>query len=268
MLRLYTCIIKSIWIPEVTEMKKFVCSLLAMLLILSAMGACAETLVMGTNIAFPPYEFYDDETGEPAGIDVEIAQAIAAKLGYDLEIQDMEFDSLIPAVVEGKINFSMAGMTVTDERLQSVDFSTSYATGVQVIIVPEGSAITSLDDLTADGVNWSIGVQNATTGDLYSTWDFEDAGLATVQRFKTGADAVLALTSGKVDFVMIDSEPAKNFVAANDGLVILDSAYALENYAAAIAKDDPFLDEFNTALAELTEDGTVPAIIEKYIPAE
>lgn len=249
-------------------MKKIICTLLAMLLVLSAAAACAETLVMGTNVKFPPYEYYSDETGEPTGIDVEIAQAIAEKLGYELEIQDMEFESLIPAVVEGKVDFSMAGMTVTDERLQSVDFSTSYATGVQVIIVPEDSAITSLDDLTAEGVNWSIGVQTATTGDLYSTWDFEDVGLGTVSRFSSGADAVLALTSGKVDFVMIDSEPAKNFVAANEGLKILDSAYALENYAAAIAKDSPLLDAFNAALAELTEDGTVGAIIEKYIPAE
>lgn len=170
-------------------------------------------LSMGTNAEFPPYEFYEGD--KVVGIDAEVAAAIADKLGMKLEIQDMAFDAIIPAVTSGKIDMGMAGMTVTEERLQSVDFSTSYAKGVQVVIVTEGSKIASLDDLSMGGLN--IGVQSSTTGDLYATWDFEDAGLATVQRYNKGADAVQALVTGKVDCVIIDNEPAKAFVAANNG---------------------------------------------------
>ena len=181
----------------------------------------------------------------------------------------MEFGAIITAVQTGKIDFGMAGMTVTEERLESVNFSTTYATGIQVIIVKEGSAITSVDDLFAEGANTIIGVQESTTGDLYCTWDIEDEGLGTVERFKNGADAVQALVTGKVDCVVIDNEPAKAFVATNEGLTILESAYAVEDYAIAIAKDNAeLLEKINEALAALTEDGTIPAIIEKYIPAE
>ncbi len=178
-------------------------------------AADAPTLTMGTNAEFPPYEFYDGDA--VVGIDAEIAGAIADKLGMKLVIEDMAFDSIITAVDSGKIDMGMAGMTVTEERLQSVDFSTSYATGVQVVIVTEDSKITSVDDLFAEGANYRIGVQSGTTGDLYATWDLEDEGLATVQRYNKGADAVQALVTGKVDCVIIDNEPAKAFVAANNG---------------------------------------------------
>ena len=126
----------------------------------------------------------------------------------------MAFDSIIVAVQTGKIDMGMAGMTVTEERKESVNFTTSYATGVQVVFVKEGSKITSVDDLFADGASHTIAVQTGTTGDLYATWDLEDAGLATIQRYNKGADAVQALVSGKVDCVIIDNEPAKAFVAA------------------------------------------------------
>ncbi|MGI5971800.1 MAG: transporter substrate-binding domain-containing protein [Oscillospiraceae bacterium] len=222
------------------------------------------TLVMGTNAQFPPYEYY--EGGKIVGIDADIAQAICDKLGYELKIEDMEFDSIIPSVKSGKIDFGMAGMTVTDERLVEVDFSTSYATGVQVIIVKEDSPITSVDDLFGDQ-NYTIGVQLATTGDLYATWDIEDEGLGTVDRYNKGADAVMALTQGKVDCVIIDNEPAKKFVEANPGLKILDTEYALEDYAIAVQKDNSLLDELNGALEELIADGTVQSIIDKYIKA-
>ena len=226
----------------------------------------ATTLVMATNAAFPPYEFYEGE--EIVGIDAEIAAAIAEKLGMEFKIEDMEFDAIIPAVTSGKASFGMAGMTVTEERLKSVDFSTSYAQGVQVVIVKEGSAITSVDDLFAEGASNIVGVQTGTTGDLYSTWDLEDAGLATVERFNKGGDAVLALTQGKVDCVVIDNEPAKEFVAANEGLVILDTEYAVEDYAMCFAKDSELTAQVNGALEELIADGTVQAIIDKYISAE
>ena len=231
-----------------------------------AMAEDLPELRMGTNAEFPPYEYV--EGTEIVGIDAEIAAAICDKLGYKLVIDNMEFDSTIPALTSGNIDFIMAGLTVTEERQQSVDFTDSYATGVQVVIVKEDSDITDAADLTAEGADHVIGVQSVTTGDLYCTWDIEDEGLGTVQRFKNGADAVLALTSGKVDCVVIDNEPAKNFVAANEGLKILETEYIVEEYAIAVAKDSELTEQINGALKELIEDGTVAAIIEKYIPAE
>jgi len=199
---------------------------------------------------------------------VEIAAAIAEKLGYDFEVADMEFDAIIPAVIAGKADFGLAGMTVTEERLVNVDFSLSYATGVQVVIVREDSAITSVDDLFAEGAMHQIGVQMATTGDLYATWDLEDAGLAVVSRFPNGNEAVMALKAGKIDCVIIDNEPAKAYVAANEGLMILPTEYVLEEYAACFAKNNPLLAEFNAALEELIADGTIAEIINYYIPTE
>ena len=178
-------------------------------------AADAEVLTMGTNAAFPPYEFYENET--IVGIDAVIAGLIADELGMKLEIQDMDFDAIIPAVVSGKIDMGMAGMTVTDERLQSVSFSESYATGVQVVIVPEGSPIETVDQLFSlieDGEDVQIGTQNATTGFIYASDDF---GEDHVQAFNKGADAVQALVTGKLTCVIIDNEPAKAFVAANNG---------------------------------------------------
>ena len=224
------------------------------------------TLVMATNASFPPYEYYKGT--EIVGIDVEIAQAIATKLGYDFQVADMEFDAIISAVNSGKANFGLAGMTVTEERKLSVDFSDSYATGVQVVIVKEDSAITSVDDLFAEGAMHNIGVQLTTTGDIYATGDLEETGKAVVNRYPNGNEAVMALKAGKVDCVIIDNEPAKSYVAANEGLKILPTEYITEDYAACFKKGDPLLAEFNAALKELTEDGTIPAIINKYIPAE
>ena len=247
-------------------MKKILAIALICMLSLTGM-AMAETLKMGTNATFPPYEFYDDATGEVVGIDAEVAAAICAKLGCELEIVDMDFDAIIPAVTTGKIDFGMAGMTVTEERLQSVDFTTSYATGIQSVIVKEDSEITSVDDLFAEGANHKIGVQQGTTGDLYCSWDIEDEGLGSVERYKNGTDAVLALTSGKVDCVVIDNQPALKYVEANEGLKILDTEYAVEDYAIALAKDSELTEKINAALEELIADGTVQAIIDKYIAA-
>jgi len=247
-------------------MKKILALVLVCMFALTGM-AMAETLKMGTNAAFPPYEFYDDETGEIVGIDAEVAAAIAEKLGYELEIVDMEFSAIINAVVSGKIDFGMAGMTVTEERLQSVDFTTSYATGIQSVIVKEDSAITSVDDLFAEGANNKVGVQLGTTGDIYCTGDIEEGGLGTVERYNNGTDAVLALTAGKVDCVVIDNQPALKYVEANEGLKILDTQYAVEDYAICLAKDSELTAKINAALEELIADGTVQAIIDKYIAA-
>jgi polar amino acid transport system substrate-binding protein len=228
----------------------------------------ADSLVMGTNAAFPPYEFIGDN-GEVTGIDVEIAAAICAEMGYELVVRDMEFDSIISDVQYDKIDFGMAGLTVTEERMQFVNFSESYATGIQAIIVKEGSSITCADDLFAEGANHTIGVQLTTTGDLYATWDIEDEGLGTVDRYNKGADAVMALKSGKVDCVIIDNEPAKAFVAENDGLKILDTEYAVEDYAIAMNKgNEELYEQVNAALEELIKDGTVQKILDKYINAD
>ena len=224
-------------------------------------------LIMATNAEFPPYEYHEGD--QVVGIDAEIAQAIAEKLGLTLRIEDMEFDSIISSIKGGKADVGLAGMTVTDERLEEVNFSTSYATGVQVIIVREDSDITSVDDLFADGANHIIGVQLTTTGDLYTTDDIEKAGLGTIDRYNKGADAVMALKNGQVDCVVIDNEPAKAFVEANEGLKILDTEYVTEDYAIAMSKDNDALQQaVNQALEELIADGTVQSILDKYITAE
>ena len=223
-------------------------------------------LIMATNASFPPYEYYEGDA--IVGIDAEIAAAIAEKLGLTLQIEDMEFDSIPTAVNSGKADIGMAGMTVTPERQEVLNFTTSYATGVQVIIVPENSKITSVDDLMAEGASHTVGVQRNTTGDLYTTWDLEDAGLATIDRYSKGTEAIMALLTNKVDCVVIDNEPAKAFVAENPGLKILDTEYIEEQYAGAIAKNNTALcDAVNKALQELIDDGTVKAIIDKYIAA-
>ena len=217
------------------------------------------TLTMATNAYFPPYEYYDGQ--DVIGIDADIAQAIADKLGLKLKIEDMEFDSIITAVSTGKADLGLAGMTVTPDRQKNVDFSDSYATGIQSVIVKEDSTIAKIDDLEGK----KIGVQLSTTGDIYAT---DDYGKDAVVQYNKGNDAVMALTQGQVDAVIIDNEPAKSYVAANKGLKILDTEYATENYAACIAKDNTGLTKaVNKALAELKADGTLQKIVDKYIKA-
>lgn len=246
--------------------------LIALIVVLAATFVCAcgkkdtgmtvkkGVLTMATNAYFPPYEYYEGD--QIIGIDADIAKAVADKLGLELKIEDMEFDSIIVAVQTGKVDMGLAGMTVTDERKQSVNFSDTYATGIQVVIVKEDSDITSIDDLEGK----KIGVQMSTTGDIFASGDY---GEENVEKYNKGADAVMALTNGKVDAVIIDNEPAKNFVAANAGLKILDTEYAVEDYAACINKENKeLLDAVNGALAELKADGTLQKIIEQYIPAK
>ena len=251
-------------------MKKLIALAIAAMFILSGFAVLAEngTLTMCTNAQFPPYEFYGDDGETIIGIDAEIAKAICEKIGYELEIVDIDFDACIPGVKDHKYDFAAAGMTVTEERKEIVQFTDSYATGIQVIIVPEDCAFTSIDDFVEANGSVKIGVQQATTGALYCTWDYEDEGKGTVDAYKSGGAAVAALVAGKEDCVVIDNEPAKNFVAQNEGLKILETAYTTEDYAMAFAKDSEVYEAFNAALAELIADGTVTTIVEKYIPAE
>lgn len=218
-------------------------------------------LTVGTNATFPPYEYKDGD--DIVGIDADIAQALAEKLGLKMEMIDMEFGALITAIQSGKVDVALAGMTATEDRKQNVDFTDSYATGVQVIIVKEGSDIASVDDLANDKI---IGVQEGTTGHLYCS---DDYGEDHVIAYTSGATAIQALLQDKVDCVVIDQQPAKEFVEANEGLKILDSEYTVENYAVAVSKDNPALTEaLNKAMQELKDDGTIQGILDKYIKAE
>ena len=223
----------------------------------------AGKLIMATNATFPPYEYHEGE--KIVGIDAEIAKAIADKLGLELVIEDVAFDSIIAGVQAGKYDIGCAGMTVTEDRLKSVNFSTSYATGIQSIIVKEGSPIKTIDDLLKG--NYKVGVQSGTTGDIYMSDSERGVGENRIDRYNNGNDAVVALKAGKVDAVCIDNEPAKAYVAANSGLVILETPFTEEKYAIAISKDnEALLAAINKALDELTKDGTIAKIIEKYIP--
>lgn len=218
-------------------------------------------LIMSTNAAFPPYEMTTD-SGEFEGIDIETAQAIADKLGLELQIDDMDFDAALLAVQQGKSDMVMAGVTVTDERQNVMDFTDSYATGIQSIIVKEDSDIASVDDLAGK----KIGTQRGTTGYLYCSDDFGDENVVA---YDDGLTAVQMLNNGQVDCVVIDNAPAKEFIAANPGLKLLDTAYVEESYAIGVGKGNAELkDAINTALEELKADGTLQAIVDKYITAE
>ena len=230
-----------------------------------SMTAQEGKLIMATNAEFPPYEYKDGD--DIVGIDAEVAKLIADKLDLELEIADVDFDSIIPGVQSGKYDMGMAGMTVTDERKEKVNFSDSYATGVQVVIVKEDSDIKSIDDL--DGKK--IGAQQGTTGYIYASATPENGGYGEekVTGYQNGALAVEALKGGKVDCVIIDNEPAKAYVAANEGLKILDTEYVTEDYAICFAKENTELQtKVNDALKALIEDGSVKKVVDKYIKAD
>lgn len=258
-------------------MKKLFALTMAALLILGLFAGCtsndagdlktveAGKLIMSTNASFPPYEMTTDNGGYE-GIDVEIAGEIAKKLGLTLEIHDMDFDSALLAVQQGKSDIVMAGVSVTDERKLVMDFSNSYATGVQVVIVKEGSDVT-MDNLSEK----MIGTQRGTTGYIYASDTPENGGYGEdhVEAYDNGATAVQALLNGQVDCVIIDSAPAQEYVKANPGLTILEGNWVEEQYAIGFGKNNTELVEaVNKALEELITDGTVQAIIDKYIKAD
>ena len=255
-------------------MKRVFALALAVLMVMSVFAGCGKKsddnelnlvepgkLIMSTNAAFPPYEMTDDN-GKFIGIDVEVAEAIAKKLGLELEIDNMEFTAALEAAQKGKADMVMAGVTVDPDRQMVMDFSDSYAKGVQVVIIPENSEIKSLDDLEGK----KIGTQMGTTGYIYCG---DDYGEDNVVAYDNGITAVQALLNNQIDCIVIDNAPAQAFVKENPGLKILDTEYAVEDYAIGFAKGNTALKEaVNKALAELIADGTVQKIVDKYIPAE
>ena len=262
-------------------MKKIIALALALILTLTCFTACsAKTPAADTDLAkikangkiivgiteYAPMDF-KDENGEWTGFDAEFAQLFAEELGVECEFYVIaDWGKKFLELDTNQIDAVWNGMTITEDRLKEVDFSISYATGVQAIIVKEGSAITCVDDLFAEDAAYKVAVQLGTTGDIYATGDF---GEELVTQYNNGNEAVLALIGGDVDCVIIDNEPAKAFVAENEGLVILDTSYADEDYAACFAKgNEALLDAVNQAIEELIMDGTIDSIIEKYIPAE
>ena len=249
-------------------MKKLLAFILCAVMVLSFAG-CASfrpyeeiessgKLVVATNATFPPYEYIEDD-GSYAGIDIDIIKAVGEYLGLEVEIQNIEFDAIITSVSTGKADIGIAGMTVTEDRLKNVDFSDTYATGKQVIITASDSGIKGVADLAGK----KVGVQTGTTGDIYAS---DDDTIGEVVQYNSGTEAVLALSQGKINAVIIDNEPAKKYIEKYDNLVIIDEEYTYEEYAMCMAKGNTELTaKINEALDALEKDGTLKAIIDKYI---
>ncbi len=243
-------------------MKKLLVSILAVsaMMTLCACGASSSNkLVMATNAAFPPYEYIEGK--EIVGIDAEIAKLIADDLGKELIIEDMAFDSIIAAVQSGKADIAMAGMTVTEDRKQNINFSDPYTEAAQVIVVKNDSTVASPDDLAGK----RIGVQIGTTGDIYA----EDIENAEIERYSKYFEAINALLQDKIDAVIVDREPGKVFVSENPELKMIDEEFTVEEYAIGVAKENTeLLDQINASLKKLKDSGKIDEIIGKYIKAE
>ena len=229
-------------------------------------------LIMSTNASFPPYEMVADGEGFAGtgfeGIDVEIAWYLAQATGLELVIDDMEFPSALIAVQDNKSDMMLAGLTYNEERDEVMDFSTSYANGVQVVIVPEDSDIETVDDLANAEM---IGTQSGTTGYIYCSDTPENGGYGEdhVTAYENGATAVQALLNGQIDAVVIDNGPAQEYVAANPGLKILDTEFTNEDYCLAVDQDNTqLLDALNTVLEAMIDNGLVEEIVSHYVSAD
>ena len=245
-------------------MKKLIALVLVALLALASVAALADTLTMATNVAFPPYEYYDDATGEATGIDVEIVKLVAAELGYDVQVEDMEFGSVITGVQQGKYDIGAGAITITEERKQMVDFTTPYESAIQQVVVLADSALNSMEAVRA-AENVVIGVQQDTTGHYYAQDDLAADGKKTVNPYLNGATAIQALKSGAVDCVVIDNGPAQEFVAGDESLLMFVSDCAPEEYGFCFAKENAeLMQAFNEVLEAKLADGTVGEIIAKF----
>lgn len=223
-----------------------------------AATTASKKLVMCTNAEFPPYEYHDGSN--IIGIDIDIIKKIGEMKGFEVEIMDIAFDACIPAVMNSKADFAMSGMTVTEDRKENVDFTHTYQTAIQNVIVPSDSTIKNIEDLKGK----KIGVIEGYTGDLYATEDF---GEEYISRYHKNTDGFQSLKSGRIDAFIIDDQVAKALVAEDGGdYKILDSAYALEEYAIAVKKGNKeILDMLNSAIDEMKSNGELQKIIDKYI---
>lgn len=223
--------------------------------------ATGGVLTMATNAEFEPWEFWQGD--KIVGIDAEVAQAIADKLGMTLKIEDMAFDAIIPSIATGKADIGMAAITVNDERKVSVDFTNTYAESALVILVKsDNEEIASSEDLPGK----KIGVQLGTTGDTTAT---EIAGEESMERYTSYFEAVQSLKQGKIDAIVIDIAPAKVFLGQNEDIKQVGEPMSQEEYAIAVGKgNEELVEKLNQAIAELKEDGTFDEIVNKYIPAE
>lgn len=258
-------------------MKKLLCLVLSITMALSAIACgtknssenaassnnqstttASKKLVMCTNAEFPPYEYHDGSN--IIGIDIDIIKKIGEMKGFEVEIMDIAFDACIPAVMNSKADFAMSGMTVTEDRKENVDFTHTYQTAIQNVIVPSDSTIKTIEDLKGK----KIGVIEGYTGDLYATEDF---GEEYISRYHKNTDGFQSLKSGRIDAFIIDDQVAKALVAEDGGdYKILDSAYALEEYAIAVKKGNKeILDMLNSAIDEMKSNGELQKIIDKYI---
>lgn len=226
------------------------------------MSSCAggdKTLIMATNAEFPPYEYYEDD--KMVGIDVEFAKAVAADMGYKLEIIDMDFGSVIPSIQSGKADIAVAAISVTEEKLQQIDFSDPYETASQLIIVPNDSEISSVADLKGK----RIGVESYTTGMIYAS-EIEDV---TLESFANGLQAIDALKAGELDAIVVDGGPAKIYVERDSELKLIDEPLTEEEYAIGVAKGNTsLLKKINKSIEKLKASGKYDSIREKYISAE
>lgn len=251
-------------------MKKLFCVMLALAMMMMGAACLAEAetenvLRVGTNPEFPPFEYVGD-SGEIEGIDVEIITAIAEDLGMTVQMEAMDFDALVPSLVSGKLDVAIAGMTITEERKQSVLFSEPYFNATQVVILPEGSEIDSVEDLAGK----KIGVQLGTTGDLMISEP--EYGAGEISRYNKAMDAALDLQSGRLDAVVIDTLPARQFVASLEGLMIRDDILKdapVESYGIAVPMgQEELVEQINASLAAMMEDGSFDEILLKYVDSE
>lgn len=239
-------------------MKKLFKSLVmgAMVLSLSVTAFAKEKIYVGTNAEFPPFEYL--ENGEIKGFDMELVNEIGKILDADIKIVDMAFDGLLPALQMKKVDLVIAGMTANEERMKTVSFTQPYYTASQVIIVKEGNdSIKSFNDLKGK----KVGVMLGFTGDMVVS---EIEGVK-IERFNAAYAGIMALQAGKVEAVVLDSEPAKNYVAQNKGLVLADADAEQEEYAIAVRKNDKaLLEKVEKALKEVKENGTYDKLLQKY----
>lgn len=265
-------LIQSMFRREDDIMKRLLAVLMTAVLCMTTLTACQNAsesnastesgvLVVGTNAEFPPFEYLGDD-GQPDGFDIALIKAIGDKLGMEVQVENMEFSSLV-AAIGTKIDAAIAGMTITEERMATVDFSDPYYEAVQYVIVPADSTIATADDL----VGKTIGVQLGTTG-MHVAEEIEGA---TIQTYNKAVDAVNDLNNGRVDFVIIDRNPAEVFVTKFEGKIIaIEGAqfgFETEEYAIALPKGSDLVEKVNEALAELKADGTFDALVAEYINA-